>query len=1481
MNQRWRHGHSSFVMRMRERGTSFAAGIKFEGLWRLAIACLFTVGLGGGALAKDIQPAMQTNWVYFSWNLYPSFGCHDTDQEYIDTRINWLQSRSQYGCAVYQTSSPVWPTNSSGNTSGGPQCTPPGDVTWSYSYQHQEHTTWTFKQDGYAGLPEPHCMPATSDQSEDIGRKYWFTCSLDYDLTNTANPYCRRKTTAPLPAKSLGNCCEGGDGVPRDGNPITLNIGNKYQEETDYVATGPFPLKVTRHYNSLAAASSFSFGPSWSFTYDRRLVIRDASILVKSVNAVREDGRVIFFDNSTGSWVAYKDNVETLSEVSGPGMAAWKLVDTQDNVELYDDAGALLSITNRAGVTLMLNYESGGRLESISDPFGRQLTIGYDSLNRIGSITLPGGGQLVYTYGTGGNLSSVTYPDSSTRSFLYNEAAYTDGVNFPNALTGIVDESGARFATFHYDASGRATHSEHAGGANALSVVYNLDGTVTTTDAAGGSRTYTLGLSLQVKRTTSVSGSPCIQCAERVKSYTYDANGNATYKTDFGGIVTKYSYDLTRNLETSRWEAYGSTVSRRIDTLWHATYRLPTQVSGTARRYDYTYDSMGNLLTRTITDTSVTPNVARTWTYSYDGYGRVLTEDGPRTDVNDVTTYSYYTCSSGYECGQVHTITNALNQTTTYDAYDADGQPLTITDSNGVVTTLTYDARQRLQSRQVAGETASYSYWPTGLLKRATQADGSYVEYTYDSAQRLVSVSDALGNHIDYTLDAMGNRTAENVYDPSSVLKRTHTRVYNTLNQLYQDVNAANTAAVTTTYTLNNNGLVTGVSAPLGRNTVNTYDALGRLKQTTDAAGGGTVLAYDANDNLTSVKDPRNLINTFGYNGFGDVKTQAIVGTGTTTNTYDSGGNLATSTDARSASANYTYDPLNRVTSIDYRKSGASDQTIAISYDMGANGVGRLTSAGDATQSMAWSYDTLGRVISKTQTVGTLNLVVGYAYADGHVVSISLPSGNVLTYTYDNAGRPWTMVLNGSTTIASNVTYDPFGPVTGWTWGNGSATTRSYDLDGQVLQRVGAGTTYGYSYDDAARITGISDSGNGANSWTYGYDALDRLTTATAGIGPYGFTYDASGNRLSQTGSSATTFTIASTSNRLTATSGALVRTYGYDTAGNVTSYGGMTFAYNNRGRLKSFTVGGTTSNYVYNVLGQRVKRDDAGANATTYAYDEVGHILGEYDSTGALIEEIVWLGDIPIASIRHNEGNSGYGVFYIHADHLGAPAQLTRATDNAIVWSWDHGPFGDSAPAEDPDGNGLFVNFNLRFPGQLYESRTGLNYNYRRDYDPQVGRYVESDPIGLKAGPNTYAYADDSPIDVADPTGLLSCTYHTATGRLFCYNNAGSEIVLTAGMAKAGQGMCQDKSYCEMIKNEGPLPRGNYFIKPPGYVSKHPKWLFLKPSALNYMNGRGEFFIHPWGISNGCISIYMNSDFKTISDWATTDNGGDLSVVP
>ncbi|WP_408611927.1 RHS repeat-associated core domain-containing protein [Chitiniphilus purpureus] len=124
------------------------------------------------------------------------------------------------------------------------------------------------------------------------------------------------------------------------------------------------------------------------------------------------------------------------------------------------------------------------------------------------------------------------------------------------------------------------------------------------------------------------------------------------------------------------------------------------------------------------------------------------------------------------------------------------------------------------------------------------------------------------------------------------------------------------------------------------------------------------------------------------------------------------------------------------------------------------------------------------------------------------------------------------------------------------------------------------------------------------------------------------------------------------------------------------------------------------------------------------------------------------------MGTVQHSQGTAQ--LYYAWADHLGATRQLSDPARRKVVWDWPISePFGHSGVREDPDLDGKLVTYNLRFPGQYFDKETGRFYNYFRDYDPRIGRYIQSDPIGLAGGVNTYGYVNGNPISLVDPYGL------------------------------------------------------------------------------------------------------------------------------
>ena len=341
--------------------------------------------------------------------------------------------------------------------------------------------------------------------------------------------------------------------------------------------------------------------------------------------------------------------------------------------------------------------------------------------------------------------------------------------------------------------------------------------------------------------------------------------------------------------------------------------------------------------------------------------------------------------------------------------------------------------------------------------------------------------------------------------------------------------------------------------------------------------------------------------------------------------------------------------------------------------------------------------------------------------------------------------------MNG-TTVLSNVSYGPFGPAHGWTWGNGNAFSRAFDGDGDITGISTTGSQESLSYDDASRIGGIMNTAPGSLNWTYGYDPLDRLISATSSSVNEGWTYDANGNRLSETGTAPSNYSISPTNDEVTGITGTRTRTYGYDAAGNTLSDSIDADTYNDAGRLKTVTNSSGTTTFIYNALGQMIEASGP-SGATLYAYDIGGHLIGEYDGSGNLIQETVWLGDIPVATIRPS--GSSVAIYYVVTDQLDTPREVVRPSDNALMWSWFTGPFGTEVPNTNPQGAGTFA-YDLRFPGQVAGAWGSTYQNYFRDYDQVVSRYVESDPLGPDGGSySTYAYVASSPLISEDPTGL------------------------------------------------------------------------------------------------------------------------------
>lgn len=755
----------------------------------------------------------------------------------------------------------------------------------------------------------------------------------------------------------------------------------------------------------------------------------------------------------------------------------------------------------------------------------------------------------------------------------------------------------------------------------------------------------------------------------------------------------------------------------------------------------------------------------RNWSYTYNSQGLIETANGPRTDVSDITTYAYDSQ------GRLTTVTNALSHITQLSNFDNYGNPQTVVDANGVTTSLGYSPQGWLASVSTAGSTTSFEHDAIGQITKVTRGDGSWLEYSWSAARRLTAITNNRGEKIEYDYDPMGNRTAQRLRDASNNLSQQQSWAYDELGRLLRSVGAAGQTSQYG-YDLNDNPTLS--RTPKQHNTTSSFDALDRLVSSTDPLNGVTQLAYDAQDNLTQVQDPRGVTTHYEYDGLGNLTKLISPDSGTTTYSHDAAGNVLSKTDARGVVTTYTYDALNRLTGRQYPATPALN--VQYHYDMtadGNHGVGRLTAIQDASGVLGYYYDARGNLTGQLRSVevaGTDRYSgLGYEY-DGanQLAKISYSLGFNILYARNSAGQVSQVQLqigdSPPDALASQIEYLPFGPLKSLTWANGLSLSRSYDQDYRLTHQEVATWTSTYGYDANSNIESLQSSLFG--DLTYSYDALDRLTSEHKEDLQQSYSYDAVGNRLSRTSTpivngspqagSTVALNYATSSNRLNEIAGFSVIS---DAAGNLTQdRPARQMEYDEQNRLARVKSGGVTvAEYRYNALGQRTHKITT-TGTTTFLYDPSGQLLEEtfYNTAGQQQSSqfYVWLDNLPLGGITVIYGANGANgaiassePFFLHFDHLGTPRVATNANLQP-VWTWASDAFGIGAASGS-------LTINLRFPGQYYDQESGLHYNYFRDYDPETGRYVESDPIGLDGGLNTFGYVEGNPLVKTDPLGL------------------------------------------------------------------------------------------------------------------------------
>ncbi len=814
-------------------------------------------------------------------------------------------------------------------------------------------------------------------------------------------------------------------------------------------------------------------------------------------------------------------------------------------------------------------------------------------------------------------------------------------------------------------------------------------------------------LTYEHKKTPWILGLPKTQTTNNrlEQELTYDSKGRATQVKEYGygTPVARYGYNSDG---TVSWFKDANNRTTYVSNYHRGLARTKTRPDGVSESRAVNNDGWV---------TQITDANGNSTGYQYDSMGRLTRISPPGSWDDSNISYNF---NGG---GVVQTITTGQSsEVINYDAMfrpvlertralDTGWSSYVNTDYNSSGQ-MTFKSQPSSSANETKGK--DFTYDGLGRITSEKENVSPYAEtkhrYPGWHRHRIYDPANNITDYYSYGYDGPGSKDYRAIYEYQGSSWRRKTFIAkNVWGELYR---------------LTQNGRNNGYNTSLHQYFY--YNSRRQLCRHYAPEHGATKYAYDAAGQMTAYSKgqsnsgctvPNNSSRvTMNYDALGRLKTTAFSDSPNITRSYDNNGNLKT---------------INRG---------------------GAN--------------WSYGYNSLNALTYERLDIDGRNFDLAYQYNNaGHMTRTTLPSGRHIDYTTDGLGRMRT-IKKGSGNVAYNINYHTSGAVSGMTYGNGQQFTQTLNnrlLPYQMRSVKGSQKALDqtFSYDSRGNISSILDGAVSGNNRTYSYDGLGQLTAAYGPWGNSSYIYDGVGNLRKKTLGSRTVNLVYNSVNRMTNsvdTGSVGNRSFLYDTRGNITATGNLTFTYDRSDQPTAMNgtangIGSISSTYKYDGNLKRVKSVVNGAT-----------IYNVYDQSGALVHVDIVDGsnsahDKTVDYVKGPMGTlariSDGGAFtYLHPDHLGSAQSGTNSSGN-VAWRERYTPFGESLVDDS-------ANDNLAgYTGHIKDKASGLNYMQARYYDPTIGRFLSVDPktfqdTGHTGMFNRYSYTYNNPVGLVDPDG-------------------------------------------------------------------------------------------------------------------------------